>query len=54
MLAILAISCLFLKGIVDQVVGHFDTTQVPMDCLRVLLMSVGFRPKAEIPPRLNP
>ncbi len=39
---ILAISTLFLKKIVEQVSGSFDTTQVLMDCLKILLLSVSF------------
>jgi type IV secretion system protein VirB6 len=39
---VLAISTLFLTGAVQQVSGHFDTTNVVMDCLKVLLLSVAF------------
>ncbi len=39
---ILAISTLFLKSVVEQVSGAFDTTAVLMDCLKVLLLSVSF------------
>jgi len=39
---ILAISTLFLQKMVEQVSGHFDTTQVLMDCLKVLILSVTF------------
>lgn len=39
---VLTISTLFLKAIVDQVSGHFDTTAVLMDCLKIMVMSVSF------------
>jgi type IV secretion system protein VirB6 len=39
---ILTISTLFLQKMVNQVSGHFNTTQVLMDCLKILLLSVSF------------
>ena len=39
---VLAISTLFLKAVVDQTAGHFDTTAVLMDCLKIMVMSVSF------------
>ena len=39
---ILAVSTLFLRSIVQRVSGSFDTTQVLMDCLKILLLSVSF------------
>ncbi|MGN6210551.1 type IV secretion system protein [Asticcacaulis sp.] len=39
---ILTISTLFLKGVIDQVSGNFDTTAVLMDCLKIMVMSVSF------------
>jgi len=39
---VLTISTLFLSGVIDQVSGHFDTTAVLMDCLKVMVMSVSF------------
>ncbi len=39
---ILAISTLFLKNMVEKVAGSFNTTQVLMDCLKILLLSVSF------------
>lgn len=39
---ILTISTLFLKAMVQKVSGSFDTTQILMDCLKILLISVSF------------
>lgn len=39
---ILAISALFLRGIVHEVSESFDDTAVLMDCLKILLLSVSF------------
>lgn len=39
---ILAISTMFLKGIVHEVGASFDDTAVLMDCLKILLLSVSF------------
>ena len=39
---ILTISTLFLKKMVAQVSGSFNTTSVLMDCLKILLLSVSF------------
>ena len=39
---VLAISTLFLSGVVNRVTGGFDQTAVLMDCLKILLLSVGF------------
>lgn len=39
---VLAISVLFLKRTVQEVSGHFDTTAVLMDCLKIMVMSVSF------------
>ena len=39
---VLTISVLFLKSVVAEVSGHFDTTAVLMDCLKIMVMSVSF------------
>ncbi|MGN6424268.1 MAG: type IV secretion system protein [Asticcacaulis sp.] len=39
---ILAISTLFLKGIVERTSGNFETTAILMDCLKILILSVSF------------
>jgi type IV secretion system protein VirB6 len=39
---VLTISTLFIGGVIDHVSGHFDTTAVLMDCLKIMVMSVSF------------
>ena len=39
---ILAISTLFLRKMVENVSGSFNTTSVLMDCLKILILSVSF------------